>query len=263
MSKKLIVANWKMHLDLEHSLNLVEQLDQRITASAKTEIVLCPAFIALAPLKQQLKKPKFKLGAQDLFYVDEGLFTGEVSGTMLRDLVDYVIVGHSERRRNFSETDVVVARKMSAALRNDIIPILCIGESLEQREAGEALRVLHDQLTGALMMLTPQDISGIVITYEPPDAISSGDGHGAIAEPERITQALQFIHKTITQLYGKTATESIRLLYGGSVNADFIKEYLTLKELDGFLVGGASLNYEEFSRLVKIVRGHTTKSKKP
>ena len=250
-----------MNLDLAHALNLADQLEQRISASPKVEVVLCPSYIALASLREKINKFKFKLGAQDLFYVDEGLFTGEVSATMLRGLVDYAIIGHSERRLNFNEDSRVVARKMSAALRNDIVPILCIGETADERATGEALRVLHDQLTTALIMLTPADISNIVVTYEPPGAISSGDGRGDIAEPGQIEQALQFIDHTITELYSKATAGAVRLLYGGSVNVDFVKDYLKIKNLDGFLIGGASLNYEEFSRIVKTVQGTASRSK--
>lgn len=230
---------------------MAERLDKSISASTKVEVVLAPPFIALERLKHKLSGLKFGLAAQNIHYVDEGKFTGEISATMIRDLAEYVIVGHSERRHIFHETDPIVARKVAAAVRNGITPILCVGEELPQRLENQALRVLHDQLTTDLMLLTAADVGDIVVAYEPPWSISSGDGHGAIAKPDQIEQALKFIRKTVKQLYGKTAAEKMRLLYGGSINPDFSKDYLRIKELDGFLVGGVSLKEQEFARIVK------------
>lgn len=250
MTKKLIVANWKMHFSPAQATKHLQHLASRIKTDKNVEVVLCPPFIDIQPMWQRVKNNQFTMGAQDLFYVDEGKYTGEVSGSMLSGMAKYVIVGHSERRAHFGETEEIVARKVSAAVRNKITPILCIGENLNDRQNKETNRVLGDKLNADLIMLTSDEIENIVLTYEPIWAISSGDGHGEIAKPDQIEAAIKFIRKSIAQTFGKKAGKNIRILYGGSVNPDFSKTYLKIKDLDGFLVGGASLNYEEFSRIV-------------
>ncbi len=250
MSKKLIVANWKMHFSPSQATKHLQRLATRIKPNKKVEVVLCPPFIDIQPMWQRIKNNQFSIGAQDLFYIDEGKYTGEVSGPMLSGMAKYVIIGHSERRIHFNETDEIIARKLAAAVRNEIIPVLCVGENLIERQEGETNRVLADKLFADLIMLTGPEIEKIVICYEPNWSISSGDGHGDIAKPDQIATAIAFLRRSIAELYGKQVGTNIQVLYGGSVNADFSKTYLKIKGLDGFLVGGASLNYEEFSRIV-------------
>ncbi|MBI4100927.1 triose-phosphate isomerase [Candidatus Microgenomates bacterium] len=250
MRKKLVVGNWKMNLDVEHSLNLVEQLDQNISASTKVEVVLCPSLMALEPLKQKLKPLKFKLGAQNLYFQDHGAYTGEVSASQLRGLVDYVILGHSERRNHFNENDDDVGRKVAAAVRNEMTPILCVGEKLYERLDEETAQVLHDQLSVDLAMLTTREVTNVVVAYEPVWAIGTGE----IATPEHIKKALAVVRKTISGLYGSQVAGAVRVLYGGSVTPEFVPDYARIKDLDGFLVGGASLNYQDFAAIVKAVQ---------
>lgn len=250
MSKKLIVANWKMHFGPAQATKYLQKLANHVKATKDVEVVLCPPFIDLQPMWQRIKNNQFKLGAQNLHYIDEGTFTGEVSGPMLKGICEYAIIGHSERRRYFAESNEVIARKVAASVRSGLTPILCIGENLAERQEQLTNRVLHDQLASDLVMLTAEEVAKIVVTYEPVWSISSGDGHGDIAKPDQIDKALKFIRKSLTQLYGKSTGRSVRILYGGSVNPDFSKDYLKIKSLDGFLVGGASLIYPEFAAIV-------------
>ena len=204
--------------------------------------------LALQPLSLQIDRRKFRLAAQNAYFKDEGAFTGEVSFTMLRDLVHYVIVGHSERRIFFNENLEVVRDKVAAAIRNDIVPILCIGETKQERLAGETNRVIHDQLTTALMNLTTREVEKLVIAYEPVWAISTFQGE--IAKPKDIQRVFELIRSDIKDLYGTKAANAARVLYGGSVNAETAGAYLAIDGCDGCLVGGASLNYEQFTGIV-------------
>lgn len=248
MKRTLIVANWKMHLNTQEASLLVHRLDQRVKVHRDIEVVLAPNMLVLQPLSLEIDRRKFRLAAQDAFYKDEGAYTGEVSFTMLRDLVHYAIIGHSERRIYFSETLEVVRDKVQAAIRNGIAPILCIGETQQERAGGETRRVIHDQLTTALANLTTEEVEQVVIAYEPVWAISTFGGE--IAKPDVIQKVLELIHGEITELYGPTAAKSVRLLYGGSVTGDTAMGYLAIPGCDGTLVGGASLNYQQFSAIV-------------
>jgi triosephosphate isomerase (TIM) len=254
--KTLIVGNWKMHLDPEASALLVKRLQDKIKPHRSVEVVVAPSFIALELLSKQIDKKILRLGAQNAFYKDEGAFTGEVSFTMLRGLVDYVIIGHSERRIYFGESLDMIRDKVQAAVRNELTPILCIGETGEERSAGETKRVIHDQLTTALANLTAEDIEDIVIAYEPVWAISSFGGK--LAKPDDIQKVLVLIRSYIKDLYGEKAAESVKLLYGGSVDADLAPGYLALEDCNGALVGNASLNYHRFADIVAAaVRQHS------
>lgn len=248
-----------MHFSPSEATKHLQRLASRVKPNRNVEVVLCPPFVDIQPMWQRIKNNQFTMGAQDIFYVDEGKYTGEVSGPMLSGMVKYVIVGHSERRTYFNEGDVVIARKVAAAVRNNIVPVLCIGENLSDRQNKETNQVLADRLSAGLIMLTAEEIENIVLTYEPIWAISSGDGHGEIAKPSQIEDAIKFMRKSISQLYGKKAGKNIRILYGGSVNPDYSKSYLKIKDLDGFLVGGASLNYEEFSQIVADTQASSKK----
>jgi triosephosphate isomerase len=249
MKRILIVGNWKMHLNIQEAGLLLKRLDGRMTAHRDIEVVLAPSLLALQPLSLKIDSHKFKLAAQNAFYKDEGAYTGEVSFTMLRGLVDYVIVGHSERRIYFNENLETVRDKIQAAIRNGISPILCVGETSQERAAGESRRVIHDQVTTALANLTAEEVETIVIAYEPVWAISTFGGE--IAKPDVMQQVLQSIRGLISELYGKKAAAAARLLYGGSISADTASGYLALDDCDGALVGGNSLNYHQFADIVE------------
>jgi triosephosphate isomerase len=248
MRKILIVGNWKMHLNIHEASLLVHRLGQRIPVHRDIEVVLAPSLLALQPVSLEIDRRKFRLCAQNAHYKDGGPYTGEVSFTMLRDLVHYVIIGHSERRLYFNETLEVVRDKVAAAVRNKITPLLCIGETYEERRAGETKQVLHDQLTTALSDLTADDVEGMVIAYEPVWAISTF--RGILAKPYEVAEAMKRIRYEIKELYGETASRSVRVIYGGSVDEQIARGYLELDDCDGVLPGAASLNYHKFAAIV-------------
>lgn len=251
MRKRLVAGNWKMNLTVDEAFKLVDHLDKNISASPKVDVVLCPSMVALEPMSQKLKPMKFQLGAQNVYFQDSGSFTGEVSAAQVAGLADYVIVGHSERRMHFGETNDIIARKVSAIVRNKMTPILCVGENLFERQDNETAQVLRDQLTADLVMLTTREVANLVIAYEPVWAIGTGE----IAKPEQVSKAIKVIRSTLEGLYGQAVTNEVRVLYGGSVVADYVADYLKIKDLDGFLVGGASRNPYEFAAIVKLTQG--------
>lgn len=250
MRKILIVANWKMNLNASQASLLVHRLHERIPIHRNIEVVLAPSMLTLQPLSMQIDRRKFRLAAQNAYFVDQGAFTGEVSFTMLRDLVHYGIVGHSERRHIFQEDLDMIRDKVAAAVRNDITPILCVGETRNEREDGETKQVLHDQLMTALSNLTAAEVRDMVIAYEPVWAIGSGD----IAKPAQIEDIANYIRNYVNDVYGPKAAKGVRMLYGGSVVPEVIHGYLNIKGIDGFLVGGASLNYHDFAAIVASAR---------
>ena len=249
MKRTLIVGNWKMNLSVHEGSLLVKRLHDRITPHRSVEVVLAPSLLSLQPISLEIDRRKFRLAAQNAFYKDEGAYTGEVSFTMLRGLADYVIIGHSERRIYFNETLEVVRDKVQAAIRNDITPILCIGETQQERSAGETSRVINAQVTTALSNLTAEEVENLVIAYEPIWAISTFNGE--IAKPDDIQKVLKLIRSQVSELYGAKAAKAVRLLYGGSVNADTASGYLALTDCDGTLVGGSSLNYHQFADIAE------------
>ncbi len=248
MSRTLIVGNWKMHLNVAQSSLLVHRLHQRIKAHRDVEVVLAPSMLALQPLSREVDRHKFRLAAQNAYHKDEGAFTGEVSFTMLRGLVHYAIIGHSERRLYFNESHEVVRDKVTACVRNGITPILCVGETHEERRLGETKQVLHDQLTTALHGLTAEEVATIVIAYEPVWAISTFGGE--LAKPHDVETALAFIRLQVQELYGDHVVAAMRVLYGGSVDETTVQGYLQVPGCNGALVGGASLNYHKFAAIV-------------
>lgn len=252
MSNPLVVANWKMNKTPAESVELVQAIQDRLSGNEVADIVLCPSFPALHPVSEILDTNKVMLGAQDGHFADQGTYTGAVSMSQIRNLIDYVMVGHSERRQYFGDNNEIVARKMQAALRNELTPVLCIGENATERHQGETARVIHDQLHMDLVMLTSQDVQKVVITYEPLWAISQGDGHGETASPEQIKHAVAHIRETIEGLHGAKAARAVRVLYGGSVNADNASGYMKIDGINGFLVGGASLHPEEFITIATV-----------
>lgn len=238
-----------MHLNVQQSSLLVNRLHQQIDTHRDVEVVLAPTLLSLQPVSLEIDRRKFRLSAQDAFAVDEGPQTGEVSFAMIKDLVHYSIIGHSARRIYFGETLQQVRDKVQACVRNEIAPILCIGETKQERSAGETRRVLHDQLTTAIGQLTASEIEDMVIAYEPVWAISTFQGEKS--RPADMQLAMDFIRDQIQSLYGARTAKAVRILYGGSVDGHDAGSYLTLDDCDGVLVGAASLNYQQFSQIVQ------------
>jgi len=245
----LIAGNWKMNLDTHEASILVHKLDKGIKAYRDVEVVLAPSFVHLQPLYHQVDHRKFKLAAQNAYHKDSGAFTGEVSFTMLRHLVQYVIIGHSERRLYFKESFELIRDKVAAAIRNEITPILCVGETQQERRLGETKQVLHDQVVTALSNLTSDEIEQVVIAYEPVWAISTFGGE--LAKPADIQKEITYIRKQIAELYGSSVAKNIRILYGGSVDDQIARGYLELEGCNGALVGGASLHPHKFIGIVE------------
>lgn len=246
--KTLLVANWKMNLNTSQASLLVHRLQERIRIHRNIEVVLAPNFMVLQPLSLQIDRRKFRLAAQNAYYKDEGAFTGEVAFTMLRDLVHYVIIGHSERRIHFNESLPLIRDKVQACIRNEITPILCVGETKQERKEGHTRQVLHDQLVTALSNLTSRDVANVVIAYEPVWAISTFGGE--LARPDQAEEAIKFIRHQVSQLYGEKVAGQVRVLYGGSVDENLVSGYLQVEGCDGALVGGASLNPYKFAGIV-------------
>jgi triosephosphate isomerase len=244
--KILLVGNWKMHLNVSQASLLVHRLQERTRIHRDIEVVLSPTMLALQPMSMQIDRRKFRLAAQNAYFKDEGAFTGEVSFTMLRDLVHYVIVGHSERRMYFHEDLPLIREKVAAAIRNEISPILCVGETQHERKEGMTKRVLHDQVTTALANLTAREVGDVVIAYEPVWAIGAGDP----AKPDDIQEAVDYIRHQVSALYGPKVAAAMRVLYGASVAPEFVGGTLGLQGVDGLLVGGASLNPYKFADII-------------
>ncbi len=247
--RTLVVANWKMHLNTSQASLLLHRLQEKIRIHRDVEVVLAPSMLVLQPLSLQIDRRKFRLAAQNAHPVDEGAYTGEVAMTMLRELAHYVIVGHSERRIHFHESSALIRDKVSAAVRNGITPILCVGETKTERRAGETRRVIHDQVVTALSNLTSREVQDIVIAYEPIWAISTFGGE--IAKPHQAQLAMDSIREQVASLYGPKAAKQIRVLYGGSVDDQTVGGYLAIPGCDGVLVGNASLNYHKFAGIVE------------
>jgi triosephosphate isomerase (TIM) len=253
LGKILVVGNWKMHMNASQASLLLHRLQERIPIYKDVAVVLSPSMLTLQPLSVQIDRRKFRLAAQNAYFVDEGAFTGEVSFTMLRELVHYVIIGHSERRRFFHEDLDTIKKKVAACVRNDITPILCVGETKQERDDGETKQVLHDQLLSGLAELTPAEVGNIVVAYEPVWAISDGTNFADhfIAKPQQVAEAVDYIRRYIRDVFNDKSAREVRILYGGSAVPDIVQGFLDVPGVDGFLVGGASLNYHTFSSIIQ------------
>jgi triosephosphate isomerase (TIM) len=241
----IIAGNWKMNTTVSEAVALAEAMLPQLLEISGVERVLCPPFVSLAALRDRLAGGPVLLGAQNLYFEEKGAYTGEVSPLMLRDLVDYVIVGHSERRQYFAETSELVGKKVRAALEHDLKPIICVGEQLHQYEAGETAAVVTEQVRTGLAGL--DSIAGLVIAYEPVWAIGTGrastgpDANGVIG----------MIRGTVESMFGPEAAAALRIQYGGSVTPENIREFMEQPEIDGALVGGASLKTAAFLEIVR------------
>jgi triosephosphate isomerase len=245
MRVPFIAGNWKMNTTFDEAVNLVEQMKSGLEKYKSVEKVVCPPFISLHAVKEHLTGTSIKMGAQDLFYIEKGAYTGEISPLMLTGLCDYVIIGHSERRQYFQETDETINRKLVAALKTGIIPILCVGEQLVEKESGQTETVIERQITGALAGTGKKPL--LVIAYEPVWAI----GTGRAATGEQANRTITFIRQKLAEKYGLKYAEDIRILYGGSVTPENTAEIMSQPDIDGGLVGGASLKADQFVDIVR------------
>lgn len=241
----LIAGNWKMNTNIEEAVNLIKTMQPQLHKIQGVEKVICPPFVSLANARVIVRGSTVKLGAQNVYYEEKGAFTGEVSPVMLEGLCDYVIIGHSERRRYFGETDEMINKKLKAAVNHALKPILCVGETLEENESGQTREVLGKQLIGCSDRL--YFMSGMVIAYEPLWAIGTGKN----ASGDEANWTIGFIRQFISRLHGSGIANTARILYGGSVTAANIGEFMNKPDIDGALVGGASLKADEFVSIVK------------
>jgi triosephosphate isomerase len=248
LRKPLIAGNWKMSRGLAEAVALAEALKPRVAGLPDVDVAICPPFTALAAVGRALAGTRILLGGQDLFWEAEGAFTGEISGPMLRDAgCQVVLVGHSERRQILGESDGMVNRKARAALGHGLVPIVCLGETLLEREQGQTLAVIERQLAGSLEGIRPAAGPEVVLAYEPVWAI----GTGRTATPAQANEVHAFMRGWLRRTWGAPAAEAARLLYGGSVKPDNIKALMDQPDVDGALVGGASLDAGAFAAIVK------------
>jgi triosephosphate isomerase len=240
----MIAGNWKMNTTVSEAVELVKEMLPELDRIGNVEKVICPPFVSLAAVKEQIKGSTIQLGAQNLYFEEKGAYTGEISPLMLAELCDFVIVGHSERRQYFNETIEVVDKKVQAAFKVGLKPILCIGETLEENEAGKTEKILTKQLS-----LSGREyyLGGLILAYEPIWAI----GTGKASSGEQANQTIGFIREHISKQYGQEIAQAVPILYGGSVTAENIAEFINQPEIDGALVGGASLKANEFLGIVR------------
>ncbi|MCA6084791.1 triose-phosphate isomerase [Candidatus Endomicrobiellum agilis] len=247
MRKPLMAGNWKMNKTVPEAINVVKSLKSAVASVSGVEILICPAFTALYAVSNEIKGSNINLGAQNLFWEAKGAFTGEISLEMLKDAgCSYVIIGHSERRQHFGETDETVNKKTKAALAAGITPVVCVGETLKEREGNVTFKVIEKQVRVGLSGISPQQASLAVIAYEPVWAI----GTGKTATPDQAQEVHSFVRKIYEQMY-KESAEKVRILYGGSVNPNNVSDLMKKTDIDGGLVGGASLEAESFAKLVE------------
>ena len=246
--KKFIAGNWKMNKTAADGAALTKEILAAIGRETSVDVVLCPPYTALESVGRALEGQAVKLGAQNMHPEKNGAFTGEVSAEMLRSLfVSYVILGHSERRTFFGDTDAFVNKKTLAALANQLKPILCVGESLAEREGGSTLAVVKKQVEGGLVGVTAEQMNSVVIAYEPVWAI----GTGKVATTAQAQEVHAYIRELLTSLYGAPVAQKVRILYGGSMKPSNAPELLAQKDIDGGLIGGAALEAKSFVELVK------------
>lgn len=241
----LIAANWKMNTTVTEAVALVESMRDKLDEIREVQKVICPPFISLTAVKGLIENSSLELGAQNMHFEGKGAYTGEISPLMLSGLCRFVILGHSERREHFSESDAIINRKVQAALEFGLMPILCVGERLEENEAGRTIEVITKQIRADLADVTP--LRGLVIAYEPLWAI----GSGRAASGQQANDTIGIIRKLIAELYSDKIAQEMRILYGGSVSSANIAEFISQPEIDGALVGGASLKSEEFVSIVE------------
>jgi len=253
MSRKPIIAgNWKLNYTSQEAVELVTLLKRDLLDITDVDIVVCPVFTVLSDVHDVLSDTNIGLGAQNLHWEDSGAFTGEISAPLIKDTgAQYVIIGHSERRQFFGETNETVNKRIRAALNHDLIPIVCVGEVLEERESDKTKDVIKEQLTGSLSGYSPDEMKGMVVAYEPVWAI----GTGKVATPDQAQEVHHYIRGLLSEMFDQATAHEVRIQYGGSVKPDNIGDLIGQEDIDGALVGGASLKAESF---IEIVKSSTT-----
>ena len=248
MRRKVIAGNWKMNMLPNETISMITELAPKVK-DTKNEVILCIPYTDLFYASLTAQGTNIKIGAQNMHYEEKGAYTGEISGSMLRSIgVEYVIIGHSERRQYFAETDETVNKKVKAAFKNGLKPIVCVGETLEEREAGKTVEIITNQTKLALEGLTNEQVENTIIAYEPIWAI----GTGKTATSEDANNSIKEIRNKIAEIYGQNTASRVIIQYGGSVKSSNAKELFTTSDIDGGLVGGASLKAEEFSKIVNF-----------
>ncbi len=248
MRTPIIAGNWKMYKTQTEAFQLASDLKQKLSDINSAKVVVCPPFTALASVKQAIAGSDILLGAQNMHWEEKGAFTGEISPQMLLTIgCKYVIIGHSERRNHFFETNETVNLKIKSALGSGLVPIVCVGEKLEEREANKTEQVVEDHVRGAFKDLTVESARGCVVAYEPVWAI----GTGKTATPNQANEVHVFIRKLLSFVFDKDCAEKVNILYGGSVKPENSKELLDMSDIDGALVGGASLDADSFEKIVR------------
>jgi triosephosphate isomerase len=249
MRTPFIAGNWKMNKTIAEALELVNALKEKVEAVEGVRVAVCTPFVALAPVADALKDSRIEVGAQNVFWEDKGAFTGEVSPPMLKGIASLVIIGHSERRQYFGETDETVNKKIKAALAHGLIPIVCVGESLEQNQAGETEAFVSSQVRAAFAGIGADQMKEIVVAYEPIWAI----GTGLAATPEDANRIIgQVVRATLADMYGDDTAQQVIIQYGGSMKPANVEALMAQPEVDGGLVGGASLKAPDFITLVEV-----------
>jgi len=248
MRKPIIAGNWKMNKTIKETVELITGFKRELSDVDAVDIIVCPTYTALSDARELLMDSNIKLGAQDLYWVESGAFTGEISPGMIKDAgCTYVIIGHSERRKYFSETNDTVNKKTKAALAAGLLPIVCVGENLNEREANKTFDVVKDHIDGSLAGLTEEDMTKITVAYEPVWAI----GTGKTATPDQAQEVHKYIRELLGSIFDKETALTVRIQYGGSVKPDNIKDLMAEEDVDGALVGGASLKVDSFVGIVK------------
>lgn len=249
MRKPIIAGNWKMHKTVLEAVSLVEDLKPLVKGVTDVEVVVCPTFTALHAVSQAIQGSNIVLGAQNMHWEDQGAFTGEISPVMLKDIgCQYVILGHSERRQYFGETNELVNKKVFAAFKHELTPIVCVGELLEEREAGKTKEIVEQQTRASLANLSPAQVKEIVVAYEPVWAI----GTGKTASSADAQAVIGEIRQVLADMYGQNLADQVRIQYGGSVKADNSSELMGQPDIDGALVGGAALEAKSFAGIIKF-----------
>lgn len=245
-----IAGNWKMNKTVQESIAFFNDINTKVNDFGNNEVLICPPFTSLSEVKKIIS-PKIKLGAQNMYFEEAGAFTGEISPLMVKEFCEYVIIGHSERRGQFKEPNQWINKKMLSALKHGLKPILCIGETEEERKKKKTNEVLETQLKACLKNVSENQIKTVIVAYEPVWAISNQDPNHKPASAQDAQEAHAFIRSILTDMYSQTTALQLKILYGGSAKPGNAKELISQKDINGFLVGGASLNVESFVGVIK------------